>query len=208
MPKLHFQGERKNAFSAIFSSLTTSASGRDRSSLSVFAKLSLLAIFALTSLPSVQARTEIILHSFEGTTDGEFPASGLVGDGPGNLYEGRRETLTLEHGVVQPPIGGREVDVMNEEFRAGHRRFGIWSVCGHVSPWSREASAAASNRVNGSCPPSQPSCGMKTGTLQVRSIQALRTNASRAGIVLDVTKEAGLASAGPVGSLVVVDARS
>jgi uncharacterized repeat protein (TIGR03803 family) len=54
----------------------------------MFARLSLLAIFALTSLASVQAQTEIILHSFEGTTDGEYPTSGLVGDGQGNLYGG------------------------------------------------------------------------------------------------------------------------
>jgi uncharacterized repeat protein (TIGR03803 family) len=75
-------------FPVSFSSLTISASGRNRSSLSMFARLSLLAICALTSLASVQAQTEIILHSFEGTTDGEFPASGLIGDGQGNLYGG------------------------------------------------------------------------------------------------------------------------
>jgi uncharacterized repeat protein (TIGR03803 family) len=75
-------------FPVSFSSLTTSASGRNQSSLSMFARLSLLAIFALTSLASVRAQTEIILHSFAGTTDGEFPASGLVGDGQGNLYGG------------------------------------------------------------------------------------------------------------------------
>ncbi len=89
-------------FAISFSSLT-SASGRNRSSLSrssharsslsgsflpIFASLSLLAIFALTSLASVQAQTEIILHSFAGTTDGEFPTSGLVTDGQGNFYGG------------------------------------------------------------------------------------------------------------------------
>src|ERR1035438_3983986 len=75
-------------FPVSFSSLTTASSGRNQSSLSMFARLSLLAIFALTSLASVRAQTEIILHSFAGTTDGEFPASGLVGDGQGNLYGG------------------------------------------------------------------------------------------------------------------------
>ena len=76
------------SFPVSFLSLITSASGRNRSSFFMFAKLSLLAIFALPSLASVQAQTEIILHSFAGTTDGEFPASGLVGDGQGNLYGG------------------------------------------------------------------------------------------------------------------------
>jgi uncharacterized repeat protein (TIGR03803 family) len=52
----------------------------------MFARLSLLAIIALTSLASIQAQTEIILHSFTGTTDGEFPTSGLVGDRQGNLF--------------------------------------------------------------------------------------------------------------------------
>jgi len=70
-----------------FSSLTTPASGQNRS-FSIFGRLFLLAIFALTSLASVQAQTETVLHSFEGTTDGEFPTSGLVGDGQGNLYGG------------------------------------------------------------------------------------------------------------------------
>jgi uncharacterized repeat protein (TIGR03803 family) len=75
-------------FPVSFSSLAISASGRNRSSPSRFAGLSLLAIFALTSLASVQAQTEIILHSFKGTADGEFPTSGLVTDGQGNFYGG------------------------------------------------------------------------------------------------------------------------
>ncbi len=70
------------------SSLTTSASGRDRSSLFGFGRLALLAIFALSAFATVQAQTEIILHSFEGTTDGQFPSSALVADGQGNLYGG------------------------------------------------------------------------------------------------------------------------
>ncbi|MFZ1130005.1 MAG: choice-of-anchor tandem repeat GloVer-containing protein [Terriglobales bacterium] len=74
------------------SSLALSVRGRNRSSLSisgsVFVRLSLLAMFALASLASVQAQTETILHSFEGTTDGEFPTSGLAGDGQGNFYGG------------------------------------------------------------------------------------------------------------------------
>ncbi len=71
-----------------FLRLTTSSSRRNRSSLCMLARLSVLAIFALNSLASVQAQTETMLHSFEGTSDGEFPASGLVADGQGNIYGG------------------------------------------------------------------------------------------------------------------------
>lgn len=71
-----------------FLRLTTSSSRRNRSSLCMLARLSVLAIFALNSLASVQAQTETMLHSFEGTSDGEFPASALVADGQGNIYGG------------------------------------------------------------------------------------------------------------------------
>jgi uncharacterized repeat protein (TIGR03803 family) len=54
----------------------------------MFGRLFLLATFALASLSSAPAQTETILHSFDGTTDGEFPTSGLVSDGQGNLYGG------------------------------------------------------------------------------------------------------------------------